>query len=273
MSDARAGWTRSASDADDWRRMEESPIRLVDYAIHIHYLSEYLNRRERVLEVGAGGGRFTRELADLVKSIVVADISPDKLMRNRRNAEADGYVSKVEEWRECDMRDLRPHFEDGAFDAVVCYGGPLSNVSRDRFKAIRELVRVTKSGGRLFLSAKSLWGTVHEHLPSIVRVDPLMNREIVDTGDLGPDLVGVASRFWHAYRAKEFRELIEDAGAEVELISASDCLSSTWKDLLPTWRSNKRTWKHLLELEIEACREPGSLDMGTHVLAVARKPR
>ena len=69
------------------------------------------------------------------------------------------------------------------------------------------------------------------------------------------------------------REFIEDAGAKVELMSASDCLSSTWKDLLPTWRSNKRTWKHLLELEIEACREPGSLDMGTHVLAVAQKPK
>ena len=272
MPDARAGWTRSKSDEDDWRRMEESPIRLVDYAVHIHYLKEYLGGDERILEVGAGGGRFTKELADIARRIVVTDISPLKLQRNKRNAQAFGYEGAIEDWRECDMRDLRPHFGDGEFDAVVCYGGPLSNVSDGRFQAIRELVRVTKPGGKLFLSAKSLWGTVHEHLPSILKVDPRMNREIVETGDLGPDTVDVVSRFWHAYRADEFRAFIEDAGGEVLVMSASDCLSSTWKDLLYIWREDKKTWKHLLELEIEACREPGSLDMGTHILAIVHKP-
>jgi SAM-dependent methyltransferase len=252
--------------------MEGSPIRLVDYAVHIHYLKEYLRGNERILEVGSGAGRFTKELAEIVGRIVVSDISPEKLQRNRRNAEADGYVGAIEEWRECDMCDLKPHFADGTFDAVVCYGGPLSNVSGDRFKAIRELMRVTKPGGMLFLSAKSLWGTVHEHLPSILRVDPRMNREIVTTGDLGPDTVSLASRFWHAYRADEFRSLIEDVGGEIVVMSASDCLSSTWADLLPTWRGHNKTWDHLLELEIEACRQPGCLDLGTHVLAVARRP-
>jgi hypothetical protein len=33
------------------------------------------------------------------------------------------------------------------------------------------------------------------------------------------------------------------------------------------------TWQHLLEMEIEACREPGCLDMGTHLIAVCRKAR
>ena len=31
------------------------------------------------------------------------------------------------------------------------------------------------------------------------------------------------------------------------------------------------TWAHLIEMEIEACREPGCLDMGTHLIAVCRK--
>jgi hypothetical protein len=54
-------------------------------------------------------------------------------------------------------------------------------------------------------------------------------------------------------------------------MSASDCLSATWHELLSTWREDQRTWQHLLELEIEACREPGALDLGSHVLAIARK--
>jgi ubiquinone/menaquinone biosynthesis C-methylase UbiE len=272
MTNRDPGWLQAhANGEDDWKRWEESPIQQVDFAVHIHYLHKYLQGNMRVLEIGAGAGRFTKELADISNRIVVADISPSKLQRNKRNAEALGYADAVEEWCECDMLNLHPNFGDGEFDAVVCYGGPLSYVFDRREKAIRELVRVTRPGGTLCLSAKSLWGTVHAFLPTILNVDPRLNREIVETGDMGPDKVDLASRFWHAYRASEFKEFIEQAGAIVEVLSASDCLSATWRDLLYTWRDDKKRWEHLLELEIEACREPGCVDMGAYVLAVAKK--
>jgi SAM-dependent methyltransferase len=266
------GWISAHSDEDDdWRRWEASPVQQIDFAVHNHYLRTYLKGRERVLEVGAGAGRFTKELAAIPTRITVADISAAKIARNQRNAQALGYAGAIEAWCECDMCDLQPHFQDGAFDAVVCYGGPLSYVFDRRFKAVQELVRVTRPEGLLFLSAKSLWGTVHEFLPQILNYDPRLNREIVETGNLGPETVSVTSRFWHAYRADEFRAFIEDAGAQVLLLSASDCLTATWRDLMLSWRDDARTWKHLLELEIEACKQPGCLDMGSHILAVARK--
>jgi len=273
MAGTDPGWVRAhGENEDEVRSWESSALQQVDFALHIHYLHKYIKGHERVLDIGAGAGRFTKEIADRSRRIVVADISPEKLQLNERNASALGYRNSIERWTECDMCDLSPHFGDGEFDAVVCYGGPLSYVFDRRKKAISELVRVTRSGGVLLLSAKSLWGTVHEHLPTIIRMDPRMNREIVETGDLGPGKVAVASRFWHAYRASEFKELIEKAGAKVELMSASDSLSNTWRDLLPMWRTEPRIWEHLIELEIEACREPGSLDLGSHVIAIARKP-
>jgi len=272
MPAADSGWVRAHSDdEDDWRRWEESPIQQIDFAVHIHYLQTYLQGRERVLEVGAGAGRFTRELAALTQPVVVVDISAEKLRRNRRHAQALGYADRIEQWCECDMCDLKPYFEDDTFDAVVCYGGPLSYVFDRREHAISELVRVTRSGGLLFLSARSLWGTLHEHLPHILQFDPQLNREIIATGNMGPSQVAAASRFWHAYRADEFKAFIESAGASVLALSASNCLSSTWSEVLLAWRSDETRWKHLIELEIEACRQPGCLDMGTHILAVARK--
>jgi len=272
MTENDVGWLRAHSDEDeDWQRQETKPAHYVDFAIHTHYLREFLKGGERVLEVGAGAGRFTRELASLRTRITVADISPVKLQRNRRNAEALGYAQAIEAWCECDMCDLKPHFQDGAFDAVVCYGGPLSYVLDRRFKAIQELMRVTRQGGLLFLSARSLWGTLHADLPRIVHYDPRINREILETGNLGPDKVALASRFWHAYRADEFKAFIEEAGAEILVLSASDALSATWQDLLPAWHEDRRLWEHLLELELAACRQPGCLDMGSHILAVARK--
>ena len=80
----------------------------------------------RVLEVGAGAGRFTVELARLGARVVVVDISPEQLRLNEehvRAADLDAYI---------ESRHVRPtcstlsSFEDDTFDVVVCYGGPLS---------------------------------------------------------------------------------------------------------------------------------------------------
>jgi ubiquinone/menaquinone biosynthesis C-methylase UbiE len=120
MLDRDPGWLRAHSDDEDpWPTWEVSPLQQVDFTIHIHYLREYLHGGERVLEVGAGAGRFTRELAQIGARIVVVDISEDKLQRNRRNAEADGYADAIEDWCQCDMVDLSDYYADGEFDAVV----------------------------------------------------------------------------------------------------------------------------------------------------------
>jgi len=118
----------------------------------------------------------------------------------------------------------------------------------------------------------SLWGTVHHFLPAVYEVDLDVNREIIATGDLSPDRPEVASNFCHMYRATEFRVLLEGCGLLVEVLSASDCLSATWAEQLETVRQDDVRWQHLLEMELEACREPGCVDMGTHIIAVCRKP-
>ena len=97
--------------------------------------------------MGAGAGRFTHELAGICRSIVVADISPVQLRLNREKADEFGFASSVESWVECDMCDLRAHFKDAAFDAVVCYGGPLSYVMEQRDCAVSEILRALKPAG------------------------------------------------------------------------------------------------------------------------------
>ena len=215
-------------------------------------------------------GVFRRELAKILKKIVVADISPVQLQLNRENAHKLGFSEAIERWVECDICDLAPHFEEAEFDAVVCYGGPLSYVFGERERAVRELSRVTKPGGILLFGVMSLWGTAHHALPGILQVDPALNNEILATGDLDPAKVTVATHFCHLFRATELASFLERAGLLVEVLSASDCLSATWAELLETIQQDRDRWQYLLEMEIEACREPGCVDMGTHLIAVCK---
>jgi SAM-dependent methyltransferase len=268
-------WVRTYYDQyaeKEWQRWDRSPVERVKLEVHLHYLRQAIRPGDRVLEIGAASGRFTQELARITGRVVVADLSPVQLELNRQNGQRLGFSSAVERWVECDMCDLTPHFREAEFDAVVCYGGPLSYVFDRAGQAVRELERVTRPGGVLLFSVMSLWGGVHHFLPGVLQVSPEGNREILATGDLLPDKSDRLSHFCHMFRTAEFRALLEGCGLAVEVLSASDCLSATWGELLETVQEDDDLWQHLLEMELEACREPGCVDMGTHTIAVCKKP-
>ena len=206
-----------------------------------------------MLEIGAGVGKLTGVLASLTSRLVVADISPLKLQLNQRNARAAGYADAIEAWVESDVVNLG-EFRDGQFDAVVCYGGPLSYVFDQRERALRELLRVTRQDGLLFLSVRSLWGSIHKGFPSMLQHDPRFFREVVRTSDLGPDKVAVTGSFLHAYRAKEFRALLEGTGVCIEVLTASGVLSETWDALLAVETTDKAVWQEVIDLELQATR-------------------
>jgi ubiquinone/menaquinone biosynthesis C-methylase UbiE len=272
-------WVRSHYDRyaeKEWQRWDRGLVQQVKFEVHLHYLQQSIQPGDRVLEIGAGPGRFTQHLAQITSlprtaRIVVADISPVQLELNRQNARTLGFASAVERWVECDVCDLEPHFQDAEFDAVVCYGGALSYVFDQAPRAIGELTRVTKPGGVLLLEVMSIWGTVHHYLPAIYETDLDVNREIIAKGDLLPEHeAGV--NYCHMYRAGEFRELLKGCGLAVEVLSASDCLAATWGEALESIHQDAEAWRFLIELELEACREPGCVDMGTHTIAVCTKP-
>lgn len=268
------GWVKSYYDAygqKEWERWDRSPVERVKLAVHLHYLRKYLAAGDRILEIGAGAGRFTQEIAGITDHIVVADISPVQLQLNRANAQQLGYSGSVERWVECDICALQGHFGDGEFDAVVCIGGPLSYVFGERERALAELRRVTRPGGRLLIGVMSLWGTVHQFLPQILALDAALNRRILASGDLGPDEAAASSHFCHMYCAAELRGVLERAGLAVEAMSASDCLAATWAEPVGQAEHDAAAWQALLEMELEACREPGCLDMGTHLIAVCSR--
>jgi len=275
MSDYDADWVRRYFDdygMKEWRRWDESPVERVKFFVHRHYVEESVARGDRVLEIGAGAGRFTRELARWTDRIVVADISSGQLRLNRDNAERLGFASSVEQWVECDACHLQGVFEDDAFDTIVCIGGVLSYVFDARDAALRELIRVVRPGGTLLFGVMSLWGTVHQYLPGVLAIDSDANRGILDSGDLTPEHVGTDQHYCHMFRAHEFRSFLESEGLHILAISASNCLATNWTEMLAEISEDDPMWTHLIEMEIEACREPGCLDMGTHLIALCRAP-
>lgn len=108
----------------------------------------------RVLEIAAGTGVVTRELASALPAdvaIVATDLNRPMLDMAARIG-----TSRPVEWREADA--MRLPFADGEFDAVVCQFGAM--FFPDKPKAFVEARRVLKPGG-LFMF--NVWDRIEEN--------------------------------------------------------------------------------------------------------------
>jgi demethylmenaquinone methyltransferase/2-methoxy-6-polyprenyl-1,4-benzoquinol methylase len=98
---------------------------------------------QRILDLAAGTGASSMALAKSGAYVIAADFSPGMIAEGRRRHHGIPNLSFVQ----ADATDLP--FQDGEFDAVTMSFG-LRNVDDPR-KALRELLRVTRSGGRLVI--------------------------------------------------------------------------------------------------------------------------
>ncbi len=254
----------------EWERLVLTPRDQVSFHIHKHYLEKSIKAGDKVLEAGAGAGRFTIELAKLGTKITVGDISKVQLELNEKYVKEAGFESCVEARVELDITHLS-EFNDNQFDTVVCYGGPISYTLDKADQAISELLRVTKTGGYLLLSVMSLVGTTRAFFEVITKLERYP--DIVDEVNRTGILTGETNRghILKMYRYSEFKTLLSNHPCKLVTASASNCLSLRMDALMEEQMKNARVWERILAWELDYCAEEGTIDSGTHIIAVVQK--
>ena len=254
----------------EWDRHDASWAARASFEIHRRFLEEFVRPGDYVLDAGSGPGRFTIELAAIGARVHVGDISPRQLELNAERVAAAGCEGAVVGRTRLDICDLSD-FASSSFDAVVCFGGPLSYVMDHADGALGELCRVTRAGGHVMVSVMSSVGTVRRFLPVVVEegreFGAARNDEILDTGDLPRDTNN--GHECHMYRWTELSTLLERHGVIVGA-SAANFLTAQHEDVLDAVSAAER--EQVLRWEYELCREPGALDGGTHIVAVVEVP-
>lgn len=257
----------------EWVRFEEIVRGQVSFYIHNYYLHKYIKKGDKILDIGAGPGRFTIELAKLGARIYVSDISETQLSLNEQRVKEAGYEGSIL-WRK--QMDISEPLDllDNEFDAVVCYGGPLSYVFDKAPKAFAELIRITKPNGYILLGVMSQLGSTQLYLDGILKQIKIEGIEIVEELMQTGDVVGKLAEgdhYCHMFKWSELVALIGQFPCTIVDASASNFLSMDHRRMIKKIQKDDSIWKRFLKWELEFCKEPGIIDSGTHIIVVVKK--
>ncbi len=149
---------------------------------------------DRVLDVATGTGHTAFAFAPHVHEVVATDITPEMLAEGEK-LKAELGMKNVE-FRLADAHDLP--FDDQSFDIVTCRRA--AHHFMDMSKALREMRRVLRPGGRLVIDDRSV--------PEDDFVDTTLNRL-----DWLHDHSHVRQ-----YQPSEWERMLHEAGCKVEAL-------------------------------------------------------
>ena len=284
---ALAFWGEAMAEEEPQR---ESKFPLVDFqtAIAWQVIGRYLQRPLRVLDAGAGTGRYSLALAAMGHHVTHLDIS-EAMLRRAMAAAAEQGLDTIEFLR-ADVRDLSS-LGDRAFDLTLCLDAPISYAYPNHARATAEVCRVTGETVIVMVSSRSgvipfmidfdlsgefvppdyqgpiapffLTESILEHgveaFPEAIR--PYLARE----GKLTPPD--------YAFTVEEMTQLLEQQGFEIVELGGPGALArSVRKETLEKIRRDKALFHRFVQLSLAFDFDPHNAGLGAvNLLVVARR--
>lgn len=259
----------------EWLRLEKDGHGELLYRVHLDILKRYIKTNDKVLEIGAGSGRYTKDIVHLCKSLTVADISEHQIEFNKTKMKELSLFDKIESFHVLDMLDMGI-FPDSSFDCIVCIGGVI-NYLLDREKdGIAEMLRVLKSGGLMIVGAMSFIGSSLYYLEGMRYEKDMFgieaSRWIFDTGLQDEEHYPVPNKHYvHIMRSSEMDALFCEFPVKVIERSSAGLFTHAGDVALENARNDKEFWELIVEKEIEFTKLPGTLDCGMNIIYVVQK--
>ncbi|HMF32223.1 MAG TPA: class I SAM-dependent methyltransferase [Candidatus Lokiarchaeia archaeon] len=261
----RSFWDRNAKQEQN--REQVWPIKQV----HTDLLWREIHRCTanqtglRILDAGAGPGRFSIPLVEEGQSVVHLDISPK--MIELAQQESESRRLKNIEFTEGSVDDLTM-FDDNSFDIVLCLDAPLSFCYKTYETAISELVRVARS--TLILCVFNRLGAIFEDGLGFDLTHYGRLKTILDVYETGTLLVTDEMRklqptlfpSWHAFRPEELKELLENNHCRVDRISAPCSLARFVEPTLLPQPNDRDLYQQFLNFEEKIDADPSVLGVG-----------
>ena len=231
----------------------------VEYRTTMKYIREALagDKTKRILEVGAGTGRYSVTLAKEGWPVTAVELVEHNL--NILKSKLDGTE---------DIRALQGNaldlsrYADASFDVVLCFG-PLYHLHdpADRDRCIQEALRVCKPEGVLFFAFIN-----HDAVfLSELNYDP----NYFDNGDFDPETLRLRDFPFVFHTVPECREMLTRNGVHLLREAASDGASELMAERINAMTDT--AYAQYLRYHFLTCEKPEMLGRSNHLLFVGEK--
>ena len=118
---------------------------IVEFTTTMHFINKYLKPNSKIIDIGAGTGRYSKELYNMGFDITAVELVKKNLSVLKQNA------PNVKAYQ-CNALNLKK-FKDQEFDFCLLLG-PMYHLHKkeEKLKALQEAKRITKKGGVIFVA-------------------------------------------------------------------------------------------------------------------------
>ena len=259
----------------EWTRLEKDGHGELLYHVHFDILKRYITQDCKVLEIGAGSGRYTKDIVKMCNELTVGDISAHQIEFNKSKMKELSLFDKIKMFCVLDVLDMGI-FEDSSFDCVVCIGGVINYLLDKEKDGINEMLRVLKPGGTLIVGAMSFIGASLYYLDGIRYEKDQFGLEatkwVFNTGIQDEEHYPVPSKHYvHMMRSSEMDALFAEFPVAIKERSSAGLFTQAGDSALENSRQDKEFWKLIIEKEIAFTKMQGTLDCGMNIIYVLEK--
>ncbi|WP_409344153.1 class I SAM-dependent methyltransferase [Paenibacillus sp. MBLB4367] len=256
---------------NEWLRLERQPL---EFIVNWHYIRKHLPAAGKLLDNGAGPGKYAMELAKSGYIVTLTDLTPGFVELARTKAEQYGIADRFDGFHAMDARHLAG-LPDDHFDAALMMG-PLYHLQEeeDRRKALSELRRVTKPGGTVFIAVRTRqhW-TLNtllqpEHWPPFNSIDPIIAFQQTGCFDHSDEGRYTGAYFFESGRIVPY---MEESGFETVTLVGSTNLGCMLNDEQKAYWQEKGEYEKLIGLLIDMAEDPSISGMSSHSLYIGKK--
>ena len=232
-----------------------------EYLTTMRYIEKYVKKGCKILEIGAGTGRYSIALAKQGYDVTAVELVEKNLNVLRENSRGLENITSMQG----DALDLSV-FEDNTFDIVLNLG-PMYHLynSEDKNQAISESVRVCKKGGICIFAYLTHSSIVWAYG---VRKGCLSNLKYALNED--GSIRDIPEEIYNSFFIDEFGKLFEDKGTIFLKNVATDGLAPLMRDYIDDKMSDE-DYNLLLQLHFATCERIDHQGYSSHMIYICQK--
>lgn len=248
------------NDYDEEARLIKDKAHKIEYLTTIKYIEKYLKKGDRILEIGAGTGRYSINYANKGYKVDAVELV-------NRNLEI--LRSKITEKMEINALqgnciDLHM-YKDNMFDIALVLG-PLYHLynEEDINKAMTEVIRVTKPGGKIFIAYITddavvlSYGLIKGNL-----------KKLKNISDKNWNIPKLKEEIFATYKIEDFDELINKFNIKHLETIAADGLALNMREYINNL--SEEEFEIYLDYHLKNCKRKDLMGYSSHILEIVEK--